>query len=1280
MPWNGFVPTTLIIAMWNGARIGRRNGAKTAFDIGTSREEDFEDGQALVVNKDSFEMWMQLVRRHRSSEDSGFELGGRLLDLVEGARNADDDDACDEWNVMRSLAADALGNSFLRVASTLCRDVLAAVLYSHDAIEIDDATDMSAKKLQTSLSHWPPEDLPVEILRLHSEMMLACEDVGKDVPLEHAGALSSAAASDDVGLRGKIVGASEAVLKKFGFGAGDESAGPGDAREDARPVEPGARPRQYPRVDAPEVEDAAAMAIRENTPGYIAMAFPKLFPHGTGDFHDDQGGRTASNSPYRLLTFAQWGGFVMTWHDGRFARHSRFRYWLVDTSLRAMAPSLQHTFLKTHAAAKDYTLQDLEDPGKRKDLVGQMSTSTSRMPGSVGERRSMRQKLEGMVNQIEAETADQKENGGQGRIPGGFCTLTCPVYKWEQLFDLALKSYPSGAPDDPNSSEFCTQWKTMPCGADRNTAMRQAFYRLSVDNPACVQWYCSLKLEMALHLVADVVTRQLQSADVPGLELTKERVRKNLQEKLGVPVSVGDMDLPDLRHFGQVDDYWLSYEWSDGGIIHAHIALWIVGSPRIDKINIPKQLPNGAIEVDVESEDVRVLAREEAANQMAEFWDRLITEFNVSKAFQGHQDAAAQAKQATDKGEFPTPLSLTAKAIDVLYSLCDSIGRRKDMGVKAERATTSPECISVRALTHCLLQSGAVTEDESRRCWEEYDDIMLNCSRSSTSTGKKDGMPLAAVDDPSSDGLALPAEDNRSEHRSARARTAFVASLAEWVNMHDYHEPFPNGPPGAHQSCAAEDKGRIYCNKLYPRKTVRPGQEEISEDPRRRDLFRLWLARNCKFLNNFVPIVMLAMLSNCDFQATMTKDAVIEYMTKYMTKSGQGSLVKVMEQSFSLCLEKAREKNQGSGSAMLRWFNVQSITEVKSPLETMHLIFGAPRWLSSRGFTDMWLRSDIRKIKTPADISNASSSTEKLAFNSEAEKYWQRHEWAFPGEEDLLEKHPLTGAPFWREILQSADEDIPAGHKLADRINEVESAWPGFLQRLSWWELKRYFIKRGGSLKYKPKADVVIVHPEGRFTTAMTSERWREACVFALMAYCNHGPCCADTTFADLASLEAMAPDDLEALMQDFVQLAGAERKAREMTTCPPHLERNYRLGHARRARAEERKLSHGQVAVALPQVKYVFADAEEESWKCKCTQDMDGEEVQASKSTWALAEAEDAEEAAQLDATHVAEEADLAPIRARMQACLRQWKVTAGELHNATLAAGLPVPVRLLG
>ena len=75
-----------------------------------------------------------------------------------------------------------------------------------------------------------------------------------------------------------------------------------------------------------------------------------------------------------------------------------------------------------------------------------------------------------------------------------------------------------------------------------------------------------------------------------------------------------------------------------------------------------------------------------------------------------------------------------------------------------------------------------------------------------------------------------------------------------------------------------------------------------------------------------------------------------------MTKSGQQTLFKVMENSCSLCIEEKREKEQGSGAAVLRWFNLLSVTEVKSQLETMHLIFRVPRYLCSREFKDLWLR------------------------------------------------------------------------------------------------------------------------------------------------------------------------------------------------------------------------------------------------------------------------------------------------------------------------------------
>ena len=157
--------------------------------------------------------------------------------------------------------------------------------------------------------------------------------MAKDVPLVHAGFLSSADVVDNIGHRGQLLqGVSEAVLQKFGGGVPDDSRDThGVPPQETSAAQSGTRRRQFPRVDAPEVKQAASMAIREDTLGHIAIAFPKLFPHGIGDFHENHGGRTAPNSPHRLLNFSQWERFLMTWHDGRFAQHTRFRYWLLDT-------------------------------------------------------------------------------------------------------------------------------------------------------------------------------------------------------------------------------------------------------------------------------------------------------------------------------------------------------------------------------------------------------------------------------------------------------------------------------------------------------------------------------------------------------------------------------------------------------------------------------------------------------------------------------------------------------------------------------------------------------------------------------------------------------------------------------------------------------------------------------------------------------------------------------------------------------------------------------------
>ena len=135
-------------------------------------------------------------------------------------------------------------------------------------------------------------------------------------------------------------------------------------------------------------------------------------------------------------------------------RHSRFRYWLWDTIARVKIPGVQKAVLRSREFVQIDTLGSLIDPDVRRGLVQHMSSASSCVPGSIGERRKLFRDLEAMVDQVEAETADLGMNGGAGRIPSGFCTMSCAVFKWEQLFETVLKSYPSGSSEDASCRDF----------------------------------------------------------------------------------------------------------------------------------------------------------------------------------------------------------------------------------------------------------------------------------------------------------------------------------------------------------------------------------------------------------------------------------------------------------------------------------------------------------------------------------------------------------------------------------------------------------------------------------------------------------------------------------------------------------------------------------------------------------------------------------------------------------------------------------------------------------
>ena len=93
--------------------------------------------------------------------------------------------------------------------------------------------------------------------------------------------------------------------------------------------------------------------------------------------------------------------------------------------------------------------------------------------------------------------------------------------------------------------------------------MKKAYYELAVQNPGAVAWYCALKLEMAVALTKALLTEQMRSDEVPGREDAQAKLAQELQARVGVEMLVEDV--PDLVHYGMVDDYYASFEWSERG-------------------------------------------------------------------------------------------------------------------------------------------------------------------------------------------------------------------------------------------------------------------------------------------------------------------------------------------------------------------------------------------------------------------------------------------------------------------------------------------------------------------------------------------------------------------------------------------------------------------------------------------------------------------------------------------------------------------------------------------
>lgn len=529
--------------------------------------------------------------------------------------------------------------------------------------------------------------------------------------------------------------------------------------------------------------------------------------------------------------------------------------------------------------------------------------------------------------------------------------------------------------------------------------------------------------------------------------------------------------------------------------------------------------------------------------------------------------------------------------------------------------------------------------------------------------------------------VAMTQEGAKDWSSMAYLRERFLTALVDWLQMHDYHAPFPQGPPRKDQPCAKIENEHTqtehtFCGKLFPRKLIAPGCEEVSEDPRRRELYRVWLARNCSFVNNYMPAMLLAGLSNMDMQATLTKTGVIEYMTKYMTKTGMGTLIGLMERSFTACLDKARDDGKGAGAAMLRWFNLTSMAEVKSQLETMHLCFQMPRYLCSREFSRLSVKSDYKKLKDVADVEAGIGRDEKLTHRGQAQVYLDRVHLTCPKDAALdKDKHPVTGQPMRAFIGERAGEEL---HESLGR-QEMNRIWQRCVLSLSWWEVKRLFRLcdgKYGSLRFKCNADIVIVSPAPRLAKGLKDESWFESCRMALLAYRNHGPGVHGCEEWNLRHLQAWSHEKLEEQLSYFVEADDATRQSAGMCPCPPFLRRSWLLGKLRQESHAKARRTQAETVCGMPRPTVPLPGR---SWAATPCADMTSEMYKAAVAAWKEANEEEtrreSEAMAGAGASNEAAEA-AADANGRMRRCMRAdlgWKTEI--LHDALCSLSEAAP-----
>ena len=173
-------------------------------------------------------------------------------------------------------------------------------------------------------------------------------------------------------------------------------------------MQAGEGPIMWPNIDNNPVNEF-------QTPGYIACAFPTLYPTGDGDLR---------SMHVRDIKPAEYFSHLLKYKDGRFARHPRWRYFTLNSQMRWRALQEGKVYVKQNLNGEQYSIDDVR---KMVESDGHMADRIVRFgEGLRGTRQfwiRRRYELTDMIRQL----------GSQGMV---FFTFSAADLHWPELHDL----------------------------------------------------------------------------------------------------------------------------------------------------------------------------------------------------------------------------------------------------------------------------------------------------------------------------------------------------------------------------------------------------------------------------------------------------------------------------------------------------------------------------------------------------------------------------------------------------------------------------------------------------------------------------------------------------------------------------------------------------------------------------------------------------------------------------------------------------------------------------